>query len=100
MSDSDTLGLPIDPAVRALILVEERLKNMERHAEERAEAQARQEQKVDSLQATVVQLATDIAVLKSQHASFWRAATVLFGALSLIGGAIGWVANTLLGLKH
>jgi len=97
MTDPSTLGLPVDPAVRALILVEERLRSMEAHAQERAEAQTRLEAKVDTqhaaLSAQFTQLATDMAVLKSQHDSFWRAAAILFGTLSLIGGAIGFVVS-------
>lgn len=98
MSDPHSLQLHVDPAVRALILVEERLKNMEHNAAERAEAQVRLEEQMRSMQTSLTTLSTDMAVLKAQHASFWKGATVLFGSLSLIGGAIGWLISTLLPL--
>lgn len=40
------------------------------------------------------QLVTDIAILKTQHANFWKAISVVFGALSLIGGGIGFLLNS------
>lgn len=105
MTDShNLLGLSIDPGVRALVLVEERLKNMEAHAQERAQAAALMEERMNArdeasrlqmgaLANQVNDLRTDMAVLKSQHESFWKGAAVLFGALSLIGGAIGFVVS-------
>jgi hypothetical protein len=91
----DAFGLDVDPATRAVILIEERLRNIEARSEDRSEAVARIEAAMDNQQIQINQVVTDMAVLKSQHASFWKVATFIFGALSFVSGAIGWVASHL-----
>lgn len=89
----DAFGLEIDPATKAVILIEERLRNIETRSEERSQAVGRIEATVNNQQSQINQVVTDMAVLKSQHASFWKATTVLFGVLSMVGGAIGWMVS-------
>ena len=89
----DAFGLEVDPATRAVILIEERLRNIEARSEERSTVVARIESTVNNQQAQINQVVTDMAVLKSQHASFWKATTVIFGVLSLFGGVLGWIAS-------
>ena len=91
----DAFGLEVDPATRAVILIEERLRNIEARSEDRSGAVARIEATVNNQQTQINQVVTDMAVLKSQHSSFWKVATFLFGALSLASGAIGWVVSHL-----
>ena len=81
-----------------LARVDEKLTNMEDMSRERAQAVHLLAQKLETQQGQINQIATDMAVLRTQHASFWKGATVLFGALSLIGGAIGWGLATFLPL--
>ena len=88
-------GLDIDPATRAVILIEERLRNMEAQSAERAKVVDRIEASVTTQQTQINQVVTDMAVLKTQHASLWKGAAILFSALSLIGGAIGWAVGQL-----
>ena len=83
-------------------MIEERLRNMEARGEDRAKAVDRIEIVVNGQQSQINQVVTDMAVLKTQHASFWKGAAVLFGSLSLIGGAIGWCISQYLTItgKH
>lgn len=95
-------GLDIDPATRAVILIEERLRNIESKSDERARATDRIETVVNTQQTQINQVVTDMAVLKSQHASFWKGTAILLGALSLIGGTLGWAISQYLTIsgKH
>ena len=80
--------------------VEEKLNAMESIGHERAQTVALLVQKLETQQVQLNQLTTDMAVLKNQHANFWKFAAALFGSLSLIGGAVGWAIATLLPLIH
>jgi hypothetical protein len=71
--------------------VTEKLSSMAELSAERAKTTDTILQVQQTQQAQISQLVTDMAVLKTQHASFWKGVTVLFGSLSLIGGAIGYV---------
>jgi len=79
-----------------LARVDEKLTAMEDLSKERAQATHLLAQKLETQQGQINQIATDMAVLKTQHASFWKGATIIFGALSLIGGAVGWLIATFL----
>lgn len=79
-----------------LARVDEKLGYMEEMSKERAQAVHLLAQKLETQQGQINQIATDMAVLKTQHASFWKGAVIIFGALSLIGGAIGWAIATFL----
>lgn len=80
------LGLEIDPATRAIILIDERLRAMEAKSDERSAAVAR-------IETTVNQVVTDMAVMKSQHASFWKITTIFLSGMTLLAGVVGWVIN-------
>lgn len=85
--------MEVDPATRAVILIEERLRHIQEASDNRDKAVGRIETVVNGQQSQINQVVTDMAVLKSQHASFWKGIAIMFGALSLIGGAIGWVVS-------
>jgi len=80
--------------------VEEKLNAMDNIGHERAATVTLLVQKLENQQGQLNQLTTDMAVLKNQHANFWKFATALFAALSLIGGAVGWAVATLVPLIH
>ena len=79
-----------------LARVDEKLTAMEDLSKERAHATHLLAQKLETQQTQLNQLTTDMAILRTQHASFWKGATIIFGALSLIGGALGWIIATFL----
>lgn len=83
-----------------LARVDEKLTYMEELSKERAGTVHLLAQKLETQQGQINQIVTDMAVLKTQHASFWKGATIIFGALSLIGGAIGWAIATFLPFIH
>lgn len=91
----DAFALNVDPATRAVILIEERLRNIEGRSEERSQAVARIEASVNSQQTQINQVVTDMAVLKAQHNSFWKTTTIVFGTFSLLSGVFGWFVSHL-----
>ena len=80
--------------------VEEKLNAMESISHERAQTVALLVQKLETQQVQLNQLTTDMAVLKNQHANFWKMGAAMFATLSLIGGAIGWTIATFLPYIH
>lgn len=85
----------IDPVTKAVILIEERLRNIEERGNERSQVVTRIETAVNNQQDQINQVVIDMAVLKAQHASFWKIATFIFAALSMASGAIGWAVSHL-----
>lgn len=83
-----------------LARVDEKLTAMEDLSKERAQAVNLLAQKLETQQNQINQIATDMAVLRTQHAGFWKAASIMFAVLSLIGGAIGWTIATFLPYIH
>ena len=51
-------------------------------------------------QQQINQLVTDMAILKTQHASFWKGITVLLGILTTVGAGIGFVVAQAVSLVH
>ena len=74
--------------------VREKLLAMEEMSRERAKTTDTILLQIQHQQAQISQLVTDMAVLRTQHESFWKGATALFAVLSLVGGAIGWAIAT------
>lgn len=74
--------------------VKEKLVAMEEISKERARMVEQLVTVQNTQQAQLNLLVTDIAILKTQHANFWKAISVVFGALSLIGGGIGFLLNS------
>jgi anti-sigma-K factor RskA len=105
MAENDTRGARA-AATRAnnlaalIARVEEKLNAMDNIGHERAATVTLLVQKLENQQGQLNQLTTDMAVLKNQHANFWKFAAMLFAVLSLIGGALGWAVATLLPLIH
>lgn len=83
-----------------IVRVEEKLNAMDSIGHERAATVSLLVQKLENQQGQLNQLTTDMAVLKNQHANFWKFAAMLFAVLSLIGGALGWAVGTILPLLH
>ena len=80
--------------------VKEKLIAMEAMSQERS----RGVEHIASVQAAqaiqITQLVTDMAILKTQHASFWKGLSVLLGVLALMGGGIGWIVGQVISMHH
>lgn len=93
-------GLSMTEMVELVSTVKTKLEVMESMSVERTKTVDGIARKQEEQDAKINQLVLDMAVLKTQHASFWKGVTVLFAVLSLIGGAIGWVAAQLVSFIH
>jgi hypothetical protein len=53
--------------------------------------------KMDAHKDVTNALVTDMAILKTQHASFWKAVAILAAIVPALGGAIAWIVSTIAG---
>lgn len=83
-----------------LVRVDEKLTAMDDARRREAADVATLGSRLDGQQLQLAQLATDMAVLKTQHASFYKGVTILLGFISMISAAIGWTISTFLPFVH
>lgn len=80
--------------------VTEKLTAMEDLSRERSAASQSLTTKVENIDTKVNGLVTDMAVLKTQHAAFWKGATVIFAVFTALGSVAGFVISEVVQWMH